>query len=223
MASFLKTVPAPKSLPSTKKEIKLILITIDQSLFWLVSLKFLNVLFTIDFWLFWKNNVIHKTQYGFQKHTSTTHAVLDVVSTAYENISQNLYSGLIFLDLRKALYCVPHDILLAKLKYYGIRGPPNRLKRSFLIDHSTQELTHRLENNVSQIWSCTRVNSRTVTIFTLYQRSSKLSLQPSKIIRWWYVLYLEQFHHTMLKNQMNQDLQKVSHWCILTPPNPIIL
>ena len=132
MASFLKTVPAPKSLPSTKKEIKLILITIDQSLFWLVSLKFLNVLFTIDFWLFWKNNVIHKTQYGFQKHTSTTHAVLDIVSNAYENISQNLYSGLIFLDLRKALDWVPHDILLAKLKYYGIRGPPNRLKETFL-------------------------------------------------------------------------------------------
>ena len=79
-----------------------------------------------------KHNVIHKTQYGFQKHTSTTHAVLDIVSTAYDNISQNLYTGLIFLDLRKAFDCVPRDILLAKLKHYGIRGPSNRLIETFL-------------------------------------------------------------------------------------------
>ena len=40
-----------------------------------------------------KHNVIHKTQYGFQKHTSTTHAVLDIVSTAYDTISEKLYTG----------------------------------------------------------------------------------------------------------------------------------
>ena len=80
---------------------------------------------------FKKHNVIHKTQYGFQKHTSTTHAVWDIVSTAYNNISQNLYPGLVFLDLQKAFDCVPHGILLGKLKYYGIRGPPNRLIETF--------------------------------------------------------------------------------------------
>ena len=79
-----------------------------------------------------KHNVIHKTQHGFQKHTSTTHAVLDIVSIAYDNIGQNLYTGLIFLDLRKAFNCVLPDILLAKFKHDGLRGPPNRLIETFL-------------------------------------------------------------------------------------------
>ena len=67
-----------------------------------------------------KHNVIHKTQYGFPKHTSNTHHVSESVSTAHDNISQNLYTGLIFLDVQKVFDCVPHDILLAKLKHYGI-------------------------------------------------------------------------------------------------------
>ena len=52
---------------------------------------------------FKKHSVIHKSQYGFRKSISTEYAVLDIVSNAFENINQNLFNGLIFLDLRKPL------------------------------------------------------------------------------------------------------------------------
>ena len=58
--------------------------------------------------------------------------MLDIVSTAYDNISQNLYTGLVFLDLQKVFDCFPHNILLANLKHYAIRGPFNRLIKTFL-------------------------------------------------------------------------------------------
>ena len=39
-----------------------------------------------------------------------------------------------FCDIHKAFDCVNHDILLAKLDYYGISGTANKLLRSYLKD-----------------------------------------------------------------------------------------
>ena len=72
-----------------------------------------------------KHSVIHKSQYGFPKSISTEYAVLGIVSNAFENINQNLFTGLIFLDLRKAFDSVSHSTLLSKLDHYGIRGSAN--------------------------------------------------------------------------------------------------
>ena len=42
--------------------------------------------------------------------------------------------GGLFCDIHKAFDCVNHDILLAKLDYYGISGTANKLLRSYLKD-----------------------------------------------------------------------------------------
>ena len=76
--------------------------------------------------------MIYKAQHGFQQGISTSHAILDILTTAFDNIDRNFYTGLIFLDLRKAFDTVSHDILLAKLDHYGIRGPALQLMNSFL-------------------------------------------------------------------------------------------
>jgi hypothetical protein len=40
--------------------------------------------------------------------------------------------GSIFCDLEKAFDCVDHDILLSKLKFYGINGNDHALYESYL-------------------------------------------------------------------------------------------
>ena len=40
------------------------------------------------------------------------YAVTEVITTAYDNISANLYTGLVFLDIKKAFDTVNHDILI---------------------------------------------------------------------------------------------------------------
>ena len=66
---------------------------------------------------FWtKNNVLITNQYGFQAKLSTTHALLDVITSSFENIKDNLFTGLILLDPAKAFDTVSHDILLSKLQ-----------------------------------------------------------------------------------------------------------
>ena len=60
------------------------------------------------------------------------YAVTDVITRAYDNISANLHTGLVFLDIKKAFDTVNHDILIQKLEHYGIREIANNLLKSYL-------------------------------------------------------------------------------------------
>ena len=78
------------------------------------------------------NSIFAPTQYGFRRNCSTSHAVLDVITTTYDNINERLYTALIMLDLKKAFDSVNHQIILKKLDKYGVRGIPHRLINSYL-------------------------------------------------------------------------------------------
>ena len=72
------------------------------------------------------------TQNGFRSNHSTIHAILDVIASTYDNIENQVFTGLVLLDLANAFDTVDHDILLQKLHHYGIRGIANNFFRSFL-------------------------------------------------------------------------------------------
>ena len=63
---------------------------------------------------------------------STTHAVLDVLTSTCDQINNEQYTGLILLDFKKAFDTVCHRKLLHKLEHYGIRGEAFKLLHSFL-------------------------------------------------------------------------------------------
>ena len=79
-----------------------------------------------------KNSVLLPTQYGFRPLYSTSHAMLDLLTTSLDNINCNKSTALILLDLKKAFDTLNHNILINKLLHYGIRRTANSLFASFL-------------------------------------------------------------------------------------------
>ena len=69
---------------------------------------------------FEKHKIIYANQYGFHSKISTLYAMLDVVTASYENINKNRFTGLAFVNLKKAFDIISHSTFLFKLKRYGI-------------------------------------------------------------------------------------------------------
>ena len=71
------------------------------------------------------NDILHPNQFGFQKGTSTLDALSAFSKKLYTEIEKNNSILSVFVDFSKAFDTVPHDILLRKLNFYGIRGGIN--------------------------------------------------------------------------------------------------
>lgn len=86
----------------------------------------------IDFCI--AKNVLSKKQFGFRKKHSTQHALNHLTDFLLEKLDNSETSLAVFLDLSKAFETVNHNILLKKLRYYGIRGVAYDLIQSYLSD-----------------------------------------------------------------------------------------
>ena len=60
------------------------------------------------------NNIIYDHQFGFRKSFSTEHALMSITEQIKSNFASKSYSCGVFVDT------VNHQILISKLKYYGL-------------------------------------------------------------------------------------------------------
>lgn len=65
-------------------------------------------------------NDINEHQHGFVPQKSTTSQLVEFYDLVFNKIDNKSQCDIIFLDLSKAFDSVPHDLLLAKLKTFGI-------------------------------------------------------------------------------------------------------
>ena len=80
------------------------------------------------------NNLLSEQQYGFRSQHSTELAcvkLVDYILKEMDNIRDTKIPTSIFLDLSKAFDTLIFDILLCKLKYYGIDGISLNLIKSY--------------------------------------------------------------------------------------------
>lgn len=85
---------------------------------------------------FVNNNLFSKYQYGFRAGKSTTDALLKIVSCIVEGLERGDIVAITLCDLSKAFDCVSHNSLFEKLEYYGVRGLPLKLFKSYLTDRT---------------------------------------------------------------------------------------
>ena len=72
---------------------------------------------------------------GFRKAHSTQHALFKLLQSWQKELDNGGFVGTILMDLSKAYDCIPHELLIAKLKCYGIDNESLRL----LLDYLTNQ------------------------------------------------------------------------------------
>ena len=87
-------------------------------------------------------SILSKYQFGFRKGFSPQHyllAMLEKWKLAVNNIKP---FGALLTDLSKAFDCLPHDLLVSKLKAYGFSLPALRLVLSYLSNRKQKTKIH---------------------------------------------------------------------------------
>ena len=78
------------------------------------------------------NNLLNPKQYGFRSLHSTALALSESTNHWLLDMGNGKINSVIFLDIKKAFDTVNHDILLHKMKVYGISGPELEFFNSYL-------------------------------------------------------------------------------------------
>ena len=97
-----------------------------------ISKVFEKVIFKELYAYFTENDIFFKSQYGFRSKHSTELAALELMDRIVLDLENKGTPFSIFIDLSKAFDTLNHDILLQKLKYYGIKGISNDLINNYL-------------------------------------------------------------------------------------------
>ena len=97
------------------------------------------------------NNIIYNLQFGFRQQYSTSHALINITENIRKALDDRNIGCGVFVVLQKAFDAVDHQILLAKLNHYGIRGVSNDWFKSDLSNCSQYVSINGYESGLAAI------------------------------------------------------------------------
>jgi len=66
------------------------------------------------------NKPLSNCQSGFRPLHSTLTALLEATNSWSVNIDNGLLNGVVFIDLKKAIAMIDHEIMLRKMSFFGV-------------------------------------------------------------------------------------------------------
>ena len=164
-----------------------------------------------------KYKCIYELQFGFREKHSTNHALINITETIKSALDNNKTVCGIFVDLQKAFDTVNHEILLEKLKHYGIRGIAN--------EWFTTYLTNRKQFvSINGFDSCVKILRHGVPqgsvlgplLFILYINDFHLAIKHSNVYHFADDTNLLHINESFKKTQkyLNFDLKFLHKWLL---------
>ena len=98
-----------------------------------------------------KYKLIHLNQSGFRSKHSCVTALTKIVDHILKEMDQGNYTGVLFLDFKKAFDMVNHTILLSKLKLYKLDDLSLNWFRSYLSKRSQKVIINNYESSAQNI------------------------------------------------------------------------
>ena len=156
-------------------------------------------------------------QYGFRAGHSTELAATKLIDHTYEQMDQQKTPGHIYIDLSKASDTLNFDILLSKLRYYGLSEIPLKFITNYLTNRNQYVKFESCISNLAPI--STGVPQGFILgplLFSIYIKD--LVMASSKFNYMMYAddttLYfnLEDFDCRNLDNEINSEIEKINLW-----------
>jgi hypothetical protein len=88
-----------------------------------------------------EESILSKHQFEFRENQGTDNAIYSRNSGILDSLNIKMQVSGIFCDLEKAFDCVSHEILLTKLRYYGIKDKQYNLYKSYLLNRKQRTVS----------------------------------------------------------------------------------
>ena len=163
------------------------------------------------------NNLLSNSQSGFRPLHSTVTALLEATNSWAYNIYQGNVNAVVFLDLKKAFDTVNHEILLSKLRAYGIGGVAGNWFKSYLNNRNQKCFVNgQLSGSRSLLCGIPQGTILGPLLFLIY-----INDLPNCLVHSRPRMYADDTHLTFASNNLddieyhlNLDLAKVNKWLI---------
>ena len=152
---------------------------------------------------------------GFLRGHSTATALIKLTDDWRKSLDEKQEVGVVAIDLSKAFDCICHNLLLAKLKAYGLRDTALKLLRSFLHERKQRVIC----NNSCSNWTPIRCgvpqgSLLSPLLFNIFMNDMNEAVNDSSLRLYAddTTQYMADKNPTVLQFSLNQDMERLSSW-----------